>query len=146
MTQTTNEAGQKQYGQYWSRTTLIYYSNDVAAATYISFARAMGYDQKSKEWIDVHGASAQRSDPKVASDENIFEFGHGPQGDTLRLHNYTLCLTGGVAKPSNGTKPSTLVLSDIVLEHPEGGDIPTFDEMKKNKVAIRYDVKDECNG
>jgi len=131
LTQIMNEAGQQDYGQYWSSTTLISYPSDVASATYISFGRAMGYDRRSEEWIDVHGAGAQRSDPKVASNENTFEFGHGPQGDTVRRYNHTLCVTDGVAKPSNGAKPSTLVLSDIVLEQPEGGDIPTFGEMKK---------------
>ncbi|WP_259396671.1 DUF1566 domain-containing protein [Psychromonas sp. SR45-3] len=136
LTPITNEAGQKDHAQYWSSTTLISYPSDVAAATYISFGRGMGYDRKSSEWIDVHGAGTQRSDPKVASDENVFEFGHGPQGDTVRRYNYTLCVTDGVATPSNGANPSTLVLSDVVLELPEGGDmpsgnIPTFDEAKK---------------
>lgn len=128
LTPITNEAGQKDYGQYWSSTTLISYPHDVAAATYISFGRAMGYDRRAEEWIDVHGAGAQRSDPKVASDENVFEFGHGPQGDTVRRYNYALCVTGGAANSSNGADPSTLVLSNKVLEQPKDGDIPTFNE------------------
>ena len=152
MTPITNEAGQKDYAQYWSSTTLISYPSNVASATYISFGRALGYDSKSipapgeskplishnmennkesKEWIDVHGAGAQRSDPKVPSDENIFKFGHGPQGDTVRRYNYALCVTGGKATPSKGANPSTLVLSDVVLEVPKDGDIPTFGDMKK---------------
>lgn len=38
-------------------------------------------------WIDVHGAGAQRSDPK-AGDPEEFSEGHGPQGDAIRIYNY----------------------------------------------------------
>ncbi len=38
-------------------------------------------------WIDVHGAGAQRSDPK-AGDPEEFSEGHGPQGDAVRIYNY----------------------------------------------------------
>lgn len=36
---------------------------------------------------DVHGAGAQRSDPK-AGDPNDYPYGHGPQGDVIRIYNY----------------------------------------------------------
>ena len=38
-------------------------------------------------WKDVHGAGAQRSDPK-AGDPNDYPTGHGPQGDAIRIYNY----------------------------------------------------------
>jgi hypothetical protein len=38
-------------------------------------------------WMDVHGAGAQRSDPKVG-DPSRFPYGRGPQGDAIRIYNY----------------------------------------------------------
>ncbi|MDA3823753.1 MAG: DUF1566 domain-containing protein [Bacteroidales bacterium] len=38
-------------------------------------------------WIDVHGAGAQRSDPK-AGDPSEYSEGNGPQGDAVRIYNY----------------------------------------------------------
>ena len=38
-------------------------------------------------YVDVHGAGAQRSDPK-AGDPAMFPHGRGPQGDVIRIYNY----------------------------------------------------------
>ncbi len=38
-------------------------------------------------WIDVHGAGSQRSDPKEG-DASVYANGHGPQGDAIRIDNY----------------------------------------------------------
>ncbi len=38
-------------------------------------------------WVDVHGAGSQRSDPK-SGDASIYANGHGPQGDVVRIYNY----------------------------------------------------------
>jgi hypothetical protein len=38
-------------------------------------------------WIDVHGAGAQRSDPKTGDPAN-YPTGFGPQGDAIRIYNY----------------------------------------------------------
>lgn len=40
---------------------------------------------------DVHGAGAQRSDPKTG-DANDYPIGHGPQGDVVRIENYVRCV------------------------------------------------------
>ncbi|MCP3990189.1 MAG: DUF1566 domain-containing protein [Actinomycetia bacterium] len=111
LTPITNEAGESDYGSHWSSTTLIAYPSVVEAATYVSFGRSLGYMEELGGWIDVHGAGAQRSDPKVPSDET-FETGAGPQGDAVRMYNYVLCVNGGVAEASSGDDPSTLSLSD----------------------------------
>ncbi len=39
------------------------------------------------ELLDVHGAGAQRSDPK-SGDPADYPSGHGPQGDVVRIYNY----------------------------------------------------------
>jgi hypothetical protein len=66
------------------------------AAVYVCFGRAMGWmpergrvrerGESPKELIDVHGAGAQRSDPKVG-DPTRFPNGRGPQGDDVRIQN-----------------------------------------------------------
>lgn len=43
--------------------------------------------------LDVHGAGAQRSDPKVG-DPADYPYGHGPQGDVIRIYNYVLMVRG----------------------------------------------------
>ena len=45
-------------------------------------------------YVDVHGAGAQRSDPK-AGDPAMFPHGRGPQGDVIRIYNYVRLLRGG---------------------------------------------------
>ncbi len=45
--------------------------------------------------MDVHGAGAQRSDPKVGDPDNWPE-GRGPQGDVIRIYNHVRCVRGGL--------------------------------------------------
>ena len=86
----TNEAGQVDYASYWSSTTHKNWTNRPGASgVYITFGRAMGYMNGS--WIDVHGAGAQRSDPKTG-DPSDYPTGHGPQGDAVRIENYVRCV------------------------------------------------------
>ncbi|MBI9099087.1 MAG: DUF1566 domain-containing protein, partial [Spirochaetaceae bacterium] len=40
----------------------------------------------SANWVDVHGAGSQRSDPKTG-DPTEYSEGHGPQGDAIRIYN-----------------------------------------------------------
>ena len=81
-----NEAGQRDYPSYWSSTTHVNTTPfPGSAGAYIAFGRAMGYMNGS--WVDVHGAGAQRSDPKVG-DPADYPTGRGPQGDAIRIFNY----------------------------------------------------------
>jgi len=43
------------------------------------------------ELMDVHGAGAQRSDPKVGNPDD-YPYGHGPQGDVIRIYNFVRCV------------------------------------------------------
>lgn len=52
----------------------------------MAFGRCMG-NMETNTWTDVHGAGAQRSDPKDG-DASEFSEGHGPQGDAVRIYNY----------------------------------------------------------
>jgi len=63
----------------------------------------MGY--MNGAWTDVHGAGAQRSDPKVG-DPADYPTGFGPQGDSIRIFNQVRCVRGGeVVKVSGGDCP-----------------------------------------
>jgi len=94
-TQITNEAGAADYPCYWTSTTFSSQTtSDGKAAVYISFGRAMGYMSIHGGWVDVHGAGAQRSDPKVGDPAN-YPYGLGPQGDAVRIYNYVRLVRGG---------------------------------------------------
>lgn len=42
------------------------------------------------ELMNVHGAGAQRSDPKTGNPDD-YPYGHGPQGDVIRIFNHVRC-------------------------------------------------------
>ncbi|MCK5221928.1 MAG: DUF1566 domain-containing protein [Candidatus Aminicenantes bacterium] len=89
-TQIVNEANQVDYPCYWTGTTHINGSQFPGGyGVYVSFGKAMGY--MNGNWVDVHGAGAQRSDPKVG-DPDEFPYGRGPQGDAIRIYNYVRCV------------------------------------------------------
>jgi len=109
-TQITNEIGQADYPYYWTGTThasLIAGGN----AVYVAFGRAAGWPTGvpgqsgppdferpssvsiSHHYTDVHGAGAQRSDPKTG-DPAAFPHGRGPQGDVIRILNFVRCVRG----------------------------------------------------
>jgi len=117
----TNEAGQADYGFYWTSTTHIGDNGSVANAVYMSFGRALGNMDQFGGWIDVHGAGAQRSDPKAGVPESEVN-GHGPQGDARRSFNYVRCVSGGIATPSAGEDPSNLVFNSSSMGQPPQGD------------------------
>ena len=84
-TQVTNEAGQADYPYYWTSTTHVSANGMGGAAVYVAFGRAMGFMDGG--WRDVHGAGAQRSDPKAGT-AGDYPRGRGPQGDAIRIDNF----------------------------------------------------------
>jgi len=103
-TEITDEGGNPNYAFYWTSTTHLDGPKGGNSAVYIAFGEALGFmgsprhQQHSRGWIqatahsskrllDVHGAGAQRSDPKTGSSEDYPE-GHGPQGDVRRIENF----------------------------------------------------------
>lgn len=97
----TNEAGQTDYPYYWSSTSHLTLNDHAPAinAAYVSFGRAMGY--WSNTWQDVHGAGAQRADPKTGNAADYPQT-HGPQGDVQRVFNYAR-----LVRDSQSTSPDT---------------------------------------
>lgn len=79
---------------YWTSTTHFEGPPDRAgsAAVYVCFGRAWGW--MGGRWLDVHGAGAQRSDPK-SGDPADYGYARGPQGDAIRIYNFVRCVRGG---------------------------------------------------
>lgn len=93
-----NEGGVKDFPYYWTSTTHL---EGAGQAVYVSFGRALGYMKLNGAsyctLYDVHGAGAQRSDPKSGSPTDYplcvdkdgkTVYGRGPQGDVLRIKNF----------------------------------------------------------
>lgn len=93
----TNEGGKKDFPYYWTSTTHKRY-NSANNAVYIAFGRALGWMRNRRSGqialLDVHGAGAQRSDPK-SGNPKYFPKGRGPQGDVIRIYNYVRLVRGG---------------------------------------------------
>jgi len=84
-----DERGEMNYPFYWTSTTHVDAAGGGSGAVYVAFGEAFGY--MSNSWIDVHGAGAQRSDPK-SGDPADYPYGRGPQGDAIRIYNYVRCV------------------------------------------------------
>jgi hypothetical protein len=119
----TNEAGKPDYPYYWSGTSHVGMEKG-AAAMYVPFGRAGGFlservlaggppmrgaatrpgappegtNDGPVKFVDVHGAGAQRSDPK-SGDPRQFPRGRGPQGDVIRIFNHVRLVRGGGVEP-----------------------------------------------
>jgi hypothetical protein len=91
-----NEAGEKDYPYYWSSTTHLDGPVPESQAVYIAFGKALG--KMHSTIMDVHGAGAQRSDPKTGE-----AMSRGPQGDMIRVDNYVRVVRGGVVESASNT-------------------------------------------
>jgi hypothetical protein len=106
----TAENGNVDYPFFWSSTTHASSNGGANFAAYVSFGSAYGYmtdpNGGTAQLMDVHGAGAQRSDPKTGSASEYPE-GHGPQGDVVRIDNYVRCVRGGEAAYVSGNATVT---------------------------------------
>jgi hypothetical protein len=94
----SDEGGNTNYPFYWTSTTHL----DNMGGVYIAFGEALGYMKMPPlatyyTLKDVHGAGAQRSDPKSGSPTSYYlgtnqagdpVYGLGPQGDVIRINNF----------------------------------------------------------
>ncbi|MBY4676166.1 Lcl domain-containing protein [Marinobacterium arenosum] len=110
-----------EYGFYWSGTTHVE-GNSGDHAVYLSFGRALGWMEQGGDYtlMDVHGAGAQRSDPK-SGDPDDYPYGFGPQGDVIRIYNYARAVRDDDS-PDTGTAGSDSWTSTIADETFDGGD------------------------
>lgn len=87
-----------EYPFYWTGTSHLEGPPDRqgTAAVYVAFGRALGWmgfppGRGTPQLMDVHGAGAQRSDPKIGNPAD-FPHGRGPQGDVIRIYNFVRCV------------------------------------------------------
>jgi hypothetical protein len=125
-----NEGSQKDYPYYWTSTSHV--NDRGSTGVYVAFGRALGFmdDRRTgrKQLMDVHGAGAQRSDPKTGK-ASQFPTGRGPQGDVIRIENYIRCVRGGAADPRvTGPKIELKQISRLsggnLHQEPGGGKVP----------------------
>jgi hypothetical protein len=117
-----DEGGETNYPFYWTSTT---HSNSLGGgsnAAYISFGEALGYmemppNSGNYQLLDVHGAGAQRSDPKEGNPAD-YPYGHGPQGDVIRIYNHIRCVRGGdvvIIPEFSSILISTILITTILV-------------------------------
>ncbi len=88
--------GEPTWPAFWSSTTHLDGPSPGQAAVYVAFGEAQGWmamppHSRSRRLLDVHGAGAQRSDPK-SGDASAFPYGRGPQGDVIVIDNFARCV------------------------------------------------------
>jgi hypothetical protein len=112
-TSITGEAGTLDYPWYWSGTTHGSWITGPSgsAAAYLCFGRGGGYLDSG--WRDIHGAGAQRSDPKAGSLSSYTYTPYGyynatsPQGDVIRIYNLVRCVRdAGLSSNTPSRTPS----------------------------------------
>ena len=154
----TNEAGKADYPFYWTGTTHASQGGGPGGVTggsavYVAFGRAMGYmtlpsDPTVGAWLDVHGAGAQRSDPK-SGDPADFPHGRGPQGDAIRILNYVRPVRGGsqAVEPT----PRRLLLRNgkvavsVAYRNPYSGENGTATPIPQNESFGYFSFGDPAN-
>ena len=115
-----DEGGGTNYPFYWANTTHADGPPDhqFTKAVYVCFGEALGFMEQppgsgNYVLLDVHGAGAQRSDPKTG-DPNNYPHGFGPQGDVIRIYNYVRLVRGGLI--SDVKNDETTLPNDFKLE------------------------------
>lgn len=83
------EGNPGQYPYFWTSTTHLDGATPESFAVYIAFGEAQG--KMNEVLLDVHGAGAQRGDPKTGIPEDYPSF-FGPQGDVRYVFNYVRCV------------------------------------------------------
>lgn len=81
--------GDKQYPYFWTGTTHLDGRNPYSHAVYVAFGAAQG--KMRGRLMDVHGAGAQRSDPKSGNPADFPQY-FGPQGDVRYVFNFVRCV------------------------------------------------------
>jgi len=111
-----DEGDETNYPFFWSGTTHENMNNG-SFGSYVCFGEALGFmsdPMGNTELMDVHGAGAQRSDPKTGDPANYPE-GNGPQGDVVRIYNYVRVvrniepITGYIEEELNETTTPSLI-------------------------------------
>jgi len=133
-----DEDDNENYPFYWSSTTHANMSaSPGGSAAYVCFGEALGFMEQppgsgNYNLMDVHGAGAQRSDPKFGNPDD-YPFGHGPQGDVVRIYNYVRLVRDAAPTAINETSSTHLK----VYPNPTNGYL-TVDLGKETSITNIY--------
>ena len=138
----TNEGGEKDFAQYWTSTSHVG-ARGAGTAVYINFGRSLGWMENrrtgTKTLMDVHGAGAQRSDPKTG-DASRYPYGRGPQGDVIRIDNMVRLVRGDGTAMATATSSRSFDKPNIVFIYADDmGWTGTSVEMIAGKAESRSD-------
>jgi hypothetical protein len=114
-----DEGGGDNYPFYWAGTTHANTQVNGKYAVYISFGEALGWmemppNSGNFQLVDVHGAGAQRSDPKFG-DPDDWPYGHGPQGDVIRIYNHIRLVRDLQSAQGDINGDSEINIQDIII-------------------------------
>jgi len=119
-----DEGGGTNYPFYWASTTHADGPPDhqFTKAVYVCFGEALGFMEQppgsgNYVLLDVHGAGAQRSDPKQG-DPNNYPHGFGPQGDVIRIFSYVRLVRGGLISDVGTNKSDVPTKFILEQNHP----------------------------
>jgi hypothetical protein len=104
-----------QYPYFWTGTTHLDGANPYTPAVYIAFGEAQG--RMNGILMDVHGAGAQRSDPKTGNPNDYPQY-QGPQGDVRYVFNYTRCVRNATFSSNNDAASPNLGDASRLMIHP----------------------------
>ena len=134
VTAITNELGKPDYPFYWTSTTHASSNNSGATAVYLAFGRAMGY--MNNAWVDVHGAGAQRSDPKTGNASD-YPTGRGPQGDAIHINNFVRLVRGGNVAFTTNTAGVSVTPAANLGQPPMQNQLPPNQNATANRTGGR---------
>ena len=104
-----------QYPYFWTGTTHLDGQNPYSGAAYVAFGEAQGV--MNFQLMDVHGAGAQRSDPKSGNPDEYPAF-FGPQGDVRYVYNYVRCVRNTEIVPTEQSGTNNQMI--LAFPNPSG--------------------------
>jgi hypothetical protein len=125
-TQITNEGGKSDFPWYWASTTHATFNGMGSSGVYVCFGRCGGWQKMPPtascySWVDVHGAGAQRGDPKAPSGivtmgsacNGGTAYGLGPQGDVQRGVNHVRLVRTATAEATSTVTRFIPIVLDV---------------------------------
>jgi len=134
-----DEGGGTNYPFFWTGTTHVSSNGMGEFGVYLCFGEALGWMEMppgsgNYTLMDVHGAGAQRSDPKSGDPAN-WPHGNGPQGDVVRIYNYVRLVRSDSSVGINETSINDIGLN--IFPNPSQGSVTIqYTLTKTNPVTI----------
>jgi len=138
-----DEGGEINYACYWTGTTHVNWAqNPGTFAAYVAFGEALGFMEfppgsGNYQLLDVHGAGAQRSDPK-SGDPDDWPHGNGPQGDVVRIYNMVRCVRDAGLTGINDNRGGVKLPSKVEL-------LQNYPNPFNAKTAIKYELPQQSH-